>query len=87
MSNISAAPTRPSLLTKAAMTALAAERAEQVMTTIVGAFSLLVEEMADLNTIPDADKVNEWCNITCWLTSQLQGECKNIRLTLKDDES
>ena len=86
MTHISAVPTRPDLA-KAAMTALAAERAEQVMTTIVGAFSLLVEEMADLNTIPDADKLNEWCNITYWLTSQLQGECRNIRITLKDDES
>ena len=87
MSNISAAPTRPSLLTKAAMIELAAERAEQVMTTIVGAFSLLVEEMSDLNTLPDADKLNEWCNVVYWLTSQLQGECKNIRITLKDDPS
>lgn len=61
---------------------MAAGRASQVMDTVCGAFSLLVEEMADLTDLPDTDKLDRWCNVTYWLVDQLQNERANIASAL-----
>ena len=64
----------------------AAMRAEGVLGQVVGAISLLVEEMDDLKHLPDADRLSSWCVVIYWLSGCLEGEISNLADSLRHDE-
>ena len=72
-----------SSMTELGAARMAARRASEVMDTVNRAFALLIEEMADLTDLPDADKLDRWCNVTYWLSDQLENERKNIASALE----
>lgn len=65
-------------------TRMAAGRAEHVLETVVGAFSLLNEEIGDHGNPLNRDVTDGWCQVIYWLSTLLENERRDLKSALGD---